>query len=110
MADPLFGPEIREMLRETDAAGLKTFCEELHPATVAAALADEFDVEQAWQVLQSSSIPTQAAIFEYFPIDWQVRMVEGTGRQQMARLIEQMSADDRADLLRRLRPRVTEQL
>jgi magnesium transporter len=37
-------------------------------------------------------------------------MVEGTGRQHMARLIEQMSHDDRADLLRRLMPRVAESL
>jgi magnesium transporter len=37
-------------------------------------------------------------------------MVEGTGRQHMARLIEQMSHDDRADLLRRLPPPVTESL
>src|SRR6516164_6772179 len=37
-------------------------------------------------------------------------MVEGTGRQHMAHLIEQMSPDDRADLLRRLTPRVTESL
>ena len=32
-------------------------------------------------------------------------LVQGTGRPHMARLIEQMSHDDRADLLRRLQPR-----
>ena len=37
-------------------------------------------------------------------------MVEGTGRQHMARLIEQMSHDDRVDLMRRLMPRVAESL
>jgi magnesium transporter len=82
----------------------------LHPATVAEALADEFEVEEVWRFLQHTNIRTQAAIFEYFPIDWQVKMVEGTGRAAMARLIEQMSHDDRADLLRRLRPRVAEAL
>src|SRR5262249_55682363 len=55
-------------------------------------------------------IRNQAAIFEYFPIEWQVKMVEGTGREQMAHLIEKMSHDDRVDLLRRLMPRVTESL
>src|SRR5262249_4917444 len=65
---------------------------------------------EVWRFLQTTSIRNQAAIFEYFPIDWQVKMVEGTGRQHMARLIEQMSHDDRADLLRRLMPRVTESL
>ena len=110
MAHPLFGPEIREMLAENDTAGMKTFCETLHPATVAEALYEEFDVEEIWRVLQQTSIKTQAAIFEYFPTEWQVKMVAGTGRPHMARLIEQMSHDDRVDLLRRLMPRVAEQL
>src|SRR5262249_54928642 len=100
----------RLLLAENDAAGMKAFCETLHPATVAETLAGEFDVDEVWRFLQTTSIRNQAAIFEYFPIDWQVKMVEGTGRQHMARLIEQMSHDDRADLLRRLMPRVTESL
>src|SRR4051794_7518855 len=110
MVHLLFSPEVRLMLQEGDDKDMQTFCETLHPATVAEALADELDVEETWRFLQHTSIRHQAAIFEYFPIDWQVKMVEGTGRQHMARLIEQMSHDDRADLLRRLMPRVTESL
>lgn len=110
MTDVLFAPEVRLMLQENDDEGMKTFCETLHPATVADALAGEFDVEEVWRFLHHTNIRNQAAIFEYFPIEWQVRMVEGTGRQHMAKLIEQMSHDDRADLLRRLMPRVREQL
>jgi len=110
LVDVLFGPEVRLMLDEGDAAGMQTFCETLHPATVASALTGEFEVEEVWRFLASTSIKNQAAIFEYFPIDWQVQLVEGTGRQHMAKLIEQMSHDDRADLLRRLMPRVRESL
>jgi magnesium transporter len=110
MVHHLFGPEARLMLQENDAAGMQTFCETLHPATVAETLAEEFSVEENWRFLSHTSIRHQAAIFEYFPIDWQVKMVAGTGRQHMARLIEQMSHDDRVDLLRRLRPRVAEEL
>jgi magnesium transporter len=98
------------MLEENDSAGMKAFCENLHPATVAEALAGEFEVDQVWRFLGHTNIRNQAAIFEYFPIDWQVKMVEGTGRQHMAHLIEKMSPDDRADLLRRLMPRVAEGL
>jgi magnesium transporter len=98
------------MLQENDTVGMQTFCETLHPATVAETLAEEFEVEQVWRFLQHTSIRNQAAIFEYFPITWQVKMVEGTGRPHMARLIEQMSHDDRVDLLRRLMPRVAEGL
>jgi magnesium transporter len=110
MSHVLFGPEVRLMLDEDDAAGMKAFCETLHPATVAEALAGDLTVDQVWRFLSHTGIRHQAAIFEYFPIDWQVKMAEGTGRQHMARLIEQMSHDDRADLLRRLMPRVAEGL
>src|SRR5439155_23659467 len=103
-------PEARLMLQEGDTAGMKTFCETLHPATVAETLADEFTPEEVWRFLQPSSIREQAIIFEYFPIEAQVKLVEGTGRPHVAKLIEQMSHDDRVDLLRRLRPRVAEQL
>src|ERR671931_659034 len=110
MVHVLFGPEVRQMLQEDDDAGMKAFCESLHPATVAEALAGEFSVDEVWRFLSHTSIRHQAAIFEYFPIDWQVKMVEGTGRQHMAQLIEKMSHDDRVNLLRRLMPRVAEGL
>ena len=93
MVHLLFGPEVRFMLQENDAAEMKTFLETLHPATVAEALAGELEAEQVWKFLQHTTISNQAAIFEYFPIEWQVQMVEGTGREHMAHLIEQMSHD-----------------
>ena len=89
---------------------MKTFLETLHPATVAEALTGDLEVDQVWRFLQHTAISEQAAIFEYFPIDWQVKMVEGTGREHMAHLIEKMSHDDRVELLRRLPPRVAEKL
>ncbi|MGF1580619.1 MAG: magnesium transporter [Gemmataceae bacterium] len=110
MVHLLFGPEVRLMLREDDAFGMQAFCETLHPATIAETLSDEFKVDEVWRFLQHTDVRTQAAIFEYFPIEWQVELVEGTGRQHMARLLEQMSSDDRADVLRRLTPRVAENL
>jgi magnesium transporter len=110
MAHPLFGPEARILLQDQDAAGMQAFCETLHPATVAEALAEEFSVEEVWRFLNNADIKSQAAVFEYFPIQGQVRMVEGVGRERMAKLIEQMSHDDRGDLVRRLRPRVAEEL
>ena len=110
MAHSLFAPEVRLMLEENDVAGMKAFLETLHPATVADSLAGDLEVDQVWKFLEHTSIRNQAAIFEYFPIEWQVKLVEGTGRERMAHLIEQMSHDDRVDLLRRLSPRVAEGL
>jgi magnesium transporter len=110
MVHILFEPEVRLMLQENDAAGLQVFLETLHPATVAETLTGDLSVEEVWKVLKHTSIRHQAAIFEYFPIEWQVKMVEGVGREHMAHLIEQMSHDDRVDLMRRLLPRVAESL
>src|SRR5436309_3101282 len=106
MSHPLFTPEAVLALEKNDLAAMQAFCEELHPATVAESLSENFEVEDVWRFLQTTSIANQAAIFAYFPPEWQVRMVEGTGRAHMARLIEQMSHDDRADLLRQLDPQV----
>ena len=110
MPHPLFTPEARLLLEKNDLAGMEAFCESLHPATVAESLTDDFNVEDVWRFLNTTSIPNQAAIFVYFPLEWQVQLVEGTGRPHMARLIEQMSHDDRADLLRRLEPKVVESI
>ena len=110
MPHPLFTPEARLLLEKNDTAAMEAFCETLHPATVAESLAEAFEVEDVWRFLDTTSIANQAAIFEYFPLEWQVQLVEGTGRQHMAHLIEQMSHDDRADLLRRLEPQVVESL
>src|SRR5438128_10476305 len=105
MSHPLFGPEVRMMLQEGDSGEMQTFCATLHPATIAEALTGDFSEEEVWRVLQHTPIRDQAAIFEYFPIDTQVRLAEGSGRPQMARLIEQVSGDGRGHLLRRLTPR-----
>src|SRR3954447_22817343 len=110
MSHPLFGPEVRLMLQADDAAEMRTFCETLHPATVAEALSGDFSAEEVWRVLETTSIRDQATVFEYFPIDQQVKLAEGTGRPHMAKLIEQMSHDDRVALMRRLPPRVGEAL
>lgn len=106
----LFGPELREMLEENDDEGIRAFLQTLHPATVADALTGEMSVDQMWKVLGHTEIRHQAAIFEYLPPEWQVKLVEGTGREHMAHLIEQMSHDDRVDLMRRLSPRAYENL
>ncbi|AWM38206.1 Magnesium transporter MgtE [Gemmata obscuriglobus] len=107
MVHPLFSPEIRMMLAEKNAIGLREFCEELHPATVAEALDDEFSPEQIWEVISNANIRTQASVFEYLTPAQQVLMAE-KARPQMGELLSKMSHDDRVDLLRRLPGRVTE--
>ena len=109
MSHPLFGPEVKLMLEEKNAPGLREFCEQLHPATVAEALDDEFTPEQIWEVISQANIRTQASVFEYLPPALQVEMAE-KARPQMGQLLSKMSHDDRVDLIRRLPGRVTESL
>lgn len=111
MAHPLFGPELKFMLLERNTAGMKAFVETLNPTTVADALVDdEFTIEQIWTILNSADPGPAALIFEYLPIELQVKLAIGAGRPQMAKLIELMSSDDRVDLLRRLPEQVSEAL
>ncbi len=110
MAHPLFGPELKEMLDGGDAVGMAALCEELHPATIAEIVEDEFTPDQVWEIISRSEIRTQAAIFEYLPIGVQEQMVEDTKRPQVGRLIGKMSHDDRVGLMRRLPTRVSENL
>src|SRR6478752_4856353 len=107
MSHPLFGPEVKLMLEEKNTAGLREFCEQLHPATVAEALDEDFTPEQIWEVISQATIRTQASVFEYLPPALQVEMAE-KARPQMGELLSKMSHDDRVDLLRRLPPRVAE--
>lgn len=111
MAHPLFGPELKMMLLDDNAIGLKAFVETLNPTTIAETLAeDSFTVEQVWQILGAAEPRSAAHVFEYFRLEWQVKLATGAGRPQMARLIELMSHDDRVALLRRLPTRVSEEL
>lgn len=110
MPHPLFTPEVRLMLGERNDAGLREFCESLHPATVAEALDDpDFTPEQLWEAISHANIRAQASVFEYLPPAVQVEMVE-KARPQVGQLLGKMSHDDRVDLLRRLPGRVAESL
>src|SRR5262245_21078809 len=108
MAHPLFGPELRMMLQDGNAAGLKAVVETLNPTTIAETLSeDQFSVEEVWEVLRHADPRHAALVFEYFPLERQVKLAAGGGRSQMARLIELMSHDDRVALLRRLPAQVS---
>ena len=110
MPHPLYSPEIKGLLLDEDAEGLRAFADTLHPATIAEALDDGFTPEDIWNVLSPSDIRTQAAIFEYLPSWRQEEMVGESAGPQVGKLIGKMSHDDRVDLLNRLPDKVKESL
>ena len=103
MMNSLIGPDLRLMLEENDADGLRAFCEELHPAATAEVLAD-LDDEVVWRVLSHCRLPRQVEIFEFLSVHRQVELVDAIGKERLSRLVGEMSSDDRADLLQRLDP------
>jgi magnesium transporter len=109
MTNVLLLPELRSMLVEEDHEGLTALMTELHPATVAD-WTEGLSVEETWKVFNHAGIDRQAEVFEFFPIQKQVDMATGAGRERMSRLIEAMAHDERVDLLKRLDPEVVESL
>jgi magnesium transporter len=108
-ANLLILPDLREMLAENDDAGLTQIATELHPAMLAE-ISEGLSIDETWQLLDHADIPRQADIFAWFPLDRQVELVSGIGRERMSKLIEAMPHDSRVDLIHRLSPEIVEEL
>lgn len=109
MINTLYLPELREMLAEGDAAGLREFSEAVHPARVAEFM-EGLTVEEAWRVLQHAEPGVRVEVFGYFDEDRQVELVETCGPVEISQLIADMPADDRVDLLEEVDAAVVEQV
>ncbi|QDT34411.1 magnesium transporter [Thalassoglobus polymorphus] len=96
-------PDLLQMIQEKDEQGLREFCEALFPGVVAEML-DELGATEAWEVLKHAPAEVQAEIFPFFSIHFQVQLVDLIGTQALSQIIEDMSPDDRVDLLERLDP------
>ncbi len=108
-ANPLLIPELRVMLAEGDAAGLREVAHELHPATVAE-FSEGLEDGELWQILDALPVERQAEIFPYYPLSRQVDLVKTADRAHLGPLIEWMASDNRDDLLRELEPEFVEEI
>ncbi len=109
MINPLYLPELREMLAEQNTQELKEFCEALHPARTADFM-EGLSPEEAWQVLNHTDIDHRAEIFQFLDIETQVQIIENQDRAEMARLIANIAPDDRVDILHSVNERVVDEL
>lgn len=109
MINTLYLPELREMLAESDLAGLQEFCTALHPALTAEFMEGLTPNEQ-WAVLRHADLSLREQIFSYFPHERQVELIETQDREEVAELIAGEAADDRVDLLGDVREEVVEEL
>lgn len=109
MANPLFAPELLELINAGDINALQEAANALHPAEIADFIAALDDVD-IWRLLAMLPKQQSAEIFSHFDLDRQVELASGVNRQAMARMLEELPHDDRADLVNRLDPLVAEQI
>jgi len=109
MTNPLYLPELRGMLAENDAQGLREFCTALHPARTAEFM-DGLTADESWRVLQHAELPLKAEIFCFFPEELQVEILEAIDRDEAARFVGDLPPDDRVDLLNEIKPKIVAEL
>lgn len=109
MVNPLLLPELRELLAEGNDAALKEWMSDLHPASIAE-FTEGLTDDETWRLLAHAPVARQADVFCFFSPDKQREMVGDMGRERVSQLLQAMSHDDRADLLKRLDDDVVESL
>lgn len=107
--NPLLIPELRELIADQNAKELREFLESLLPAQAAELIEGLSPKELSW-ALSILDAPQRATIFEYLPEDHQLTLASGVARQELAQLLNTMAHDDRAEFVRRLPPRVVEEI
>jgi magnesium transporter len=101
LVNTLFLPEIREMLALGQDAALREFCTALNPGRTAEFM-EGLDDAEVWKVLQYAAPDRRAEIFGYFEESRQLAMLASEPATETARLIEEIPADDRVDLIQGL--------
>ncbi|HLS18210.1 MAG TPA: CBS domain-containing protein, partial [Paracoccaceae bacterium] len=74
---------------------------ERHPADIASEL-EELDPGQAWSMLKLADRARQARVFGYFDHDFQTSLATVMPRTELAAVVMEMRADERADLYKEL--------
>src|SRR5215475_11075944 len=102
-------PPLDELIRGRGATALRVVVRGWTPAAVAAAIG-ELSVED--QVIAFRLMPRDVATdaFEYLPLDVQEGLLRAMAKEDVGRILNEMSADDRTMLLEELPAAATQQL
>jgi len=98
MNNPIYLPELREMLNENNVDEMQEFCSTLHPARTAEFMVD-LEPSEIWEILRHTDLENRAAIFDFFPLQIQVEILEQAPREEFAELLERLPSDNRVDLI-----------
>lgn len=109
MTHPILAFELLELIDSSNLAKLREVVDTVHPAETAdfVAALDDGDI---WRLLSALRQQQAAEIFSHFDLERQVELADEANHQAMARMLEDLPADDRVDLVQRLDPRVAEQI
>lgn len=99
--DPILVPDLYEMLAVGDSKALRAFCESEHPATIAEFIS-LLSVEDIWDLLRYAGALLRSQIFTHLDEDLQQKIIGSLRRDEIARLLAEMSPDDRTDLFKQL--------
>jgi len=82
-------------------AGLRDYIASQHPADIAGFLS-RLDNEPAWQILSALPLTLRASVFGYLEPSEQAELARHTRRGELAAIVSEMNADERADLFNKL--------
>jgi magnesium transporter len=101
MRHPLLVPDLRELIRDGEVAGLRDFFADYHPGRVAEIIEDleSQDGDALFRILPPRN---RAQVLSYLDNARQIGMVKVMQPQEVAELLHVMSHDERADLVNRL--------
>ncbi len=99
--NPLLVPDLRELIQAGEAAALREFFAESHPARVAEMIQD-LDLAEGNAILEVLDPRVRAEVVSYLDFDRQIELVEKTAPADAAALLHLMSHDDRANLVKHL--------
>jgi magnesium transporter len=101
MRHPLLVPDLRELIKDGEVAGLREFFAEHHPGRVAE-LIEDLETEEADAIFGVLPPRSRAEVLSYLDKDRQGRLVKAMPPKEAAELLHLMSHDERADLVTRL--------
>ncbi len=101
----IFKPDLIEAIDENDVSFMTNFCSSLQPENAADVLSD-LTSDQIWTVFQHNKRSTCAKIFSRIVRDKQIEVVKTCPPAEVAKLLEELPSDDRADILNEIQASV----
>jgi magnesium transporter len=109
MQGALFIPEIRELMATRDHETIREFFTDLHPAD-GAELVSGLEPHEILDILAMIGNTTSIEIFERLELPVQKACLEEAEPKAILPFIEEMSSDDRVDLIKQVEPEIADRL